>query len=108
MKRICLFIIVFFLFISPLFSQNKYKFNPDIHFPVITFKFIEDSGVRLRGNTFISLSEMDMNDFNNFILRYNLKSIKRAFSRPEETLENEKISGEQKSGRRYQEVIFSG
>ncbi len=65
----------------------------------LTIKFTQGTNIRLRNNSFISLNQgCDLTQFNGFLTQGNIKTISRAFSRPEEDLEREKASGEKNSG----------
>jgi len=76
------------------------KLDPkDYDFTSLTIKFTQGTGVRLRGGRFISLNPgCDLSEFNNKLERYSIVNISRLFTRPEEDLERDKISGEKNSG----------
>lgn len=70
----------------------------------ITVKFIEGSQVRLRDGELISQSGVDLTDFKAVIQRSKVKSISRLFSRPEHLLEQERLRGQERSGKQLADL----
>jgi len=76
------------------------KFDRDC----LTIKFVEGSYVRLRGGKLVSLSGYDLTQFNEIIRTYRTKSISRLFSRPENLLDQERIRGQRRSGKKLADL----
>lgn len=71
---------------------------------IVIVKLVEDSKIRLRGNTFVSLNpdlspdlNTSLSSLNDLILRPEVKKVKRLFTRPESELDEEKKRGEKLS-----------
>lgn len=71
---------------------------------IVIVKLVEDSKIRLRGNTFVSLDpdlptalNTSLSSFNDVILRPEVKKVKRLFTRPESELDEKKERGERLS-----------
>ena len=89
---------------------------------IVIVKLVEDSKVRLRGNSFVSLNlalppdlNTSLSSLNNLILRPEVKKVKRLFTRPESELDEEKEKGERLSRKQladlnlyYMIILHSG
>ncbi len=78
--------------VSVTVSANDYR-------DCITVKFIQGSDIRMRNDNLTSLNGYDLKPFEDVISRFRVLSITRLFSRPERMLDDERESGQLKSGK---------
>ncbi|MCP4710305.1 MAG: hypothetical protein GY869_16915, partial [Planctomycetes bacterium] len=74
-------------------------FNNDVRADLIELKFVENSAVRLRQGSFISLDRTDLSTLNTFLADYSAVEIGSMFDGvSEEKLTQDKLTGQAKSG----------
>jgi len=80
-------------------KPDYYQINLNQYHHLLNLKFIEGSDVRLRNGKLISYCGYDLIPFYNTLTQYNIKSLKRLFSRSEEYLEARRQRGQLRSGK---------
>lgn len=73
--------------------------NPELHRELVVLKCAEGSGVRLRQGGLVSVNGTSLGALRDVLSDHGHPVIRRLFSRPEEELEAERLSGQLQSGR---------
>ncbi len=100
--------------LSPAYAGLKPRWTPSkpVHTEIgandyarcITVKFVEGSQVRLRADKLVSLTGYNLDEFYTIIHQTQIGKLTRLFSRPEASLESEKLEGQKLSGKQLADL----